>query len=122
MRIVISGHSGFVGGHLLRNINLNFSNYNLILLNKEDFLSDNFNDKIKKEDFIFHLAGVNRSDTNKEVYSSNIEINSSLLKHLEKINFKGKLYFSSSLQEDSDSHYGKAKKRLEKILIGFQKN
>lgn len=110
MRIVISGHTGFVGGHLLRNINLNLSNYNLILLNKEDFLSDNFNNKIKKEDFIYHLAGVNRAETDEQVYSSNIKINISLLNHLEKINFKGGLYFSSSLQEESDSQYGKAKK------------
>ena len=110
MRIVISGHTGFIGGHLLRNLNLHFPNHNLILLNKEDFCSENFNNKIQKEDFIYHLAGVNRADTDKEVYSSNIEINSSLLKHLEKIKFKGKLYFSSSLQEDTDSLYGKAKK------------
>ena len=110
MRIVISGHTGFVGGHLLRNFRLHYPNHNLILLNKEDFRSENFNDKIQKEDFIYHLAGVNRAETDKEVYRSNIEINSSLVKHLEKINFKGKLYFSSSLQEDSDSLYGKAKK------------
>ena len=111
MRIVISGHTGFIGGHLLRNLNLLFPNHNLILLNREDFRSENFNDKIQKEDFIYHIAGVNRADTDKKVYSSNIEINSSLIKHLEKINFKGKLYFSSSLQEESDSFYGKAKKK-----------
>ncbi|MDC1217504.1 NAD-dependent epimerase/dehydratase family protein [Flavobacteriaceae bacterium] len=111
MRIVISGHTGFVGGHLLRNLNLHFPNHKFILLNKEDFLSENFNDKIQKEDFIYHLAGVNRAETDKEVYSSNIKINSSLLNHLEKIKFKGKLYFSSSLQEESDSIYGKAKKQ-----------
>jgi UDP-2-acetamido-2,6-beta-L-arabino-hexul-4-ose reductase len=111
VRIVISGHTGFIGGHLLRNLNLHFPSSKLILLNKEDFISDNFNDKIQNKDFIYHLAGVNRAETDQEVYSSNIEINSSLLKHLEKINFKGNLYFSSSLQEDSDSLYGKAKKR-----------
>ena len=111
MRIVISGHSGFVGGHLVRNLNLHNPHHSLILLNKEDFLSENFNDKIQKEDFIYHLAGVNRAETEQEVYNSNIEINSSLLDHLEKINFKGKLYFSSSLQEDSESLYGKAKKK-----------
>jgi UDP-2-acetamido-2,6-beta-L-arabino-hexul-4-ose reductase len=110
VRIVISGHTGFVGGHLLRNLNLHFPNYNLILLNKEDFRSENFNNKIQNEDFIYHLAGVNRAETDKEVYTSNNEINSSLLEHLEKINFQGKLYFSSSLQENSDSLYGKAKK------------
>ena len=122
MRIVISGHTGFVGGHLQRNLKLHIPNHNLIPLNKEDFLSENFNNKIQKEDFIYHLAGVNRADTDKQVFSSNVEINSSLLKHLEKINFKGELYFSSSLQEDSDSLYGKAKKMQERILKGFLKN
>jgi len=111
VRIVISGHTGFVGGHLLRNLNLHFPNHNLILLNKEDFRSDNFNNKIQNEDFIYHLAGVNRAETDNEVYRSNVEINSSILKHLKKINFKGKLYFSSSLQENSNSLYGQAKKK-----------
>ena len=111
MRIVISGHTGFIGGHLIRNLKLHYPNHNILLLNREDFSSENFNNKIQKEDFIYHFAGVNRADTEKQVFSSNIEINSSLVKHLEKINFKGNLYFSSSLQEDSDSLYGKAKKR-----------
>jgi len=111
VRIVISGHTGFVGGHLIRNLNLHFPNHNLILLNKEDFRSDNFNNKIQNEDFIYHLAGVNRAETDNEVYRPNVEINSSILKHLKKINFKGKLYFSSSLQENSNSLYGQAKKK-----------
>lgn len=111
MRIVISGHTGFIGGHLIRNLKLHYPKYNILLLNREDFSSENFNNKIQKEDFIYHFAGVNRAETDKQVFSSNIEINSSLVKYLEKINFKGKLYFSSSLQEDSDSLYGKAKKK-----------
>ena len=119
MRIVISGHTGFVGGHLLRNINLNFSNCNLILLNKEDFLSHNFNDKIKKEDFIFHLAGVNRAETNEQVYSSNIKINISLLNHLEKINFKGDYIFHLHSKKSRTPNTGKLKSRQEKILIFF---
>lgn len=110
MRILISGYTGFIGGHLLRNLKLHYPNHNILLLNREDFRSENFNDKIQNEDFIYHLAGVNRAETDNEVYSSNIEINSSLLKHLEKINFKGKLYFSSSLQEESETLYGKVKK------------
>ena len=111
MRIIISGHTGFVGGHLLRNLNLHHPNHKLILLKKEDFLSQNFNDKIQKKDFLFHLAGVNRTDTDEEVFKANNEINSSLLNHLENINFKGDLYFSSSLQEKLNSLYGKAKKK-----------
>ena len=114
MRIVISGHNGFIGGHLLRNLNLHYPNHKLILLNKEDFVSENFNNKIQKEDFIFQFAGVNRAETDKEIFEANNEINSSLMNCLQKINFKGKLYFSSSLQEESDSLYGKAKKKARK--------
>jgi len=121
VRIVISGHTGFVGGHLLRNFRLHYSNHDLILLNREDFLSENFNDKIQKEDFIYHFAGVNRAETDKEVYTSNIEINCALLDHLKKINFKGKLYFSSSLQEDSDSLYGKAKRKAREDFESLSK-
>tara|TARA_A100001015_G_C14993806_1_gene715233 strand:- start:201 stop:1307 length:1107 start_codon:yes stop_codon:yes gene_type:complete len=111
VRIIISGYTGFVGAHLVRNLSLHNSNYKLIFLNKEDFQSGNFNDKIQIKDFIFHLAGVNRADTEEEVFNSNIEINNSLLNHLEKINFKGGLYFSSSVQEESNTPYGNAKKQ-----------
>ncbi len=110
MRIVVSGHNGFVGGHLVRNISLNYPNAEIVALEKEDFESQNFGGKIQKSDFIFHLAGVNRANTEIEVYDKNNEINSTLLNYLIKIKFYGKLFFSSSSQEDADTLYGKAKK------------
>ena len=74
MRIVISGHNGFIGGHLLRNLNLHYPNHKLTLLNKEDFLSEKFNNKIQNEDFIFQFAGVNRAETDEEVFDTIEEI------------------------------------------------
>ena len=110
MRIVISGHNGFIGGHLVRNIFLRYSDAEIIALEKEDFKSENFNDKIQKNDLIFHLAGVNRADSQEEVFEENRKLDTALLVHLNEIKFSGKLFFSSSLQEDSSSLYGKAKK------------
>lgn len=110
MRIVISGHNGFIGGHLVRNISLHYSDTEIITLEKEDFKSKNFNGKIQKNDLIFHLAGVNRADSDQEVYNGNKKLNTALLVHLNEIKFSGKFFFSSSLQEDSSSFYGKAKK------------
>ena len=46
-----------------------------------------------KSDFIFHLAGVNRANTEIEVYDENKEINLTLLNYLIKIKFNGKLFF-----------------------------
>lgn len=115
MRIVVSGHNGFIGGHLVRNINLHHSDAQIITLEKEDFKSQNFGGKIEKNDFIFHLAGVNRAKTEIEVYEENKKLNASLLNHLKKLKFSGTIFFSSSLQEDTESLYGKSKKeaRLE---------
>ena len=110
MRIVISGHNGFIGGHLVRNISLRYSDAEIIALEKEDFKSENFNGKIQKNDLIFHLAGVNRADSDQEVYYGNKKLNSALLDHLSNIKYSGKLFFSSSLQEDSSSLYGRVKK------------
>ena len=110
MRIVISGHNGFIGGHLVRNISIHYSDAEIITLEKEDFKSENFNGKIQKNDLIFHLAGVNRADSQEKVFDENKKLNTALLVHLNEIKFSGKLFFSSSLQENSSSLYGKAKK------------
>ena len=110
MRIVISGHNGFIGGHLVRNISLHYSGAEIITLEKEDFELQNFNGKIQKDDFIFHLAGVNRADTEEEVFEENKKLNLALKNHLNEIKFSGKLFFSSSLQEETNTLYGKAKK------------
>lgn len=110
MRIVVSGHNGFIGGHLVRNITLYYSGAEIIALEKEDFKSQNFSGKIKKNDFIFHFAGVNRADSVKEVYEENKKLNTAISHHLNDIKFSGKLFFSSSLQENTNSLYGKAKK------------
>lgn len=126
MRIVISGHNGFIGGHLVRNISLHYSDAEIITLEKEDFESQNFNGKIQKNDFIFHLAGVNRADLEEEVFKENKKLNTALLVHLNKIKFSGKLFFSSSLQEETNSLYGESKKEARikfeilSVKIGFK--
>ena len=110
MRIVVSGHKGFIVGHLIRNISLFFPQFDIITLEKNDFISKYFNGKIKKDDIIYHLAGVNKAISDKDVYDQNKKLNLELLNHLIEINFLGTLFFSSSLQEDKNTFYGKAKK------------
>ena len=47
MRIVVSGHNGFIGGHLVRNITLYYSGAEIIALEKEDFKSQILVAKLK---------------------------------------------------------------------------
>ncbi len=111
MRILISGHTGFLGKHLLRVLKTNNLDFKIDFLEKNDFRNSTIlGSKILKNDIIFHFAGVNRDTNEKEVFNKNNLINECLLKALMKISFNGKLIFSSSIQEESNTLYGKAKK------------
>ncbi len=111
MRILISGYKGFLGRHLLRAFKSSNRNFDIIPLTKSDFESSSLSSKIKKNDTIFHFAGVNRDLTEKTVYEKNEKINQTLYEELEKLNFTGNLYFTSSTQEESNTPYGIAKKK-----------
>ena len=111
MRIIISGHNGFIGQHLIRNLKIYKQNYEIQYLVKSDFKSvNNLKSKLTYDDIIFHFAGINRDKSPEKVYDKNIYINNILHDALEEINFKGKLLFTSSIQENTNSEYGKAKK------------
>ncbi len=121
MRILISGYTGFLGGHFLRALKTSNKDFNIIPLTKSDFESSELSSKIKKNDTIFHFAGVNRDSTEQIVYEKNEIINQRLHKELEKLKFSGNLYFTSSIQEESESAYGLAKKKARKRFINQSK-
>ena len=111
MKILISGHNGFVGKHLLRRLKCQETNYDIEFLTRLDFESvDNLVSKISPNDIIFHFAGVNRDISEEEVLKKNNEINDTLCLALDQIQFNGKLLFTSSIQEESGTLYGNAKK------------
>lgn len=111
MKILISGHNGFIGKHLLRKLKCVELDYEMEFLTRLDFKSPySLAKKISSNDIIFHFAGVNRDIDEKEVFNKNSEINETLYLALEEVKFKGKLIFTSSTQEDTESLYGKAKK------------
>ena len=111
MKIGITGQNGFLGYHLSQTIKYKFENLKILPFEKS-FLKNTklINSFVSSCDVIIHLAGVNRSNVDEEVYDLNIEINKSLKEALINNSFNGHLIFASSYKEDSDSLYGKAKK------------
>ena len=117
MKIGITGQNGFIGYHLTQTIKYKHSDYTLVpfqifFLEEESLLKE----FVSTCDVIIHLAGVNRAETNEEVYDANILLNTVLKKALVNANFKGHLLFASSSQENGDSIYGKAKKESRVLL------
>lgn len=117
MRIGITGQNGFIGYHLTQSIKYKHSDYTLVPFQKS-FIKDEsaLVEFITSCDVIVHLAGVNRAETNEEVYDANIKLNKVLKKALINANFKGHLLFASSSQEKGNSLYGKAKKESREFL------
>ena len=112
MKIIISGHNGFVGKHLIRNLKKNAIESPIEKLTRSDFLDlKKLIKKISPNDIVIHLAAVNRDIDSKSLIKKNNEINNQLYKALNSINFKGKLFFSSSTQESQKTVYGKIKQQ-----------
>ena len=123
MNIGITGYSGFIGTHLSNTLNLYSDKYNLIFCEDSFFddkrLLENF---VEQCDTIVHLAGVNRAETTEQVYDSNIKITDTLVKALNKTKATPHIIFTSSIQENSDSLYGKAKAEVRKMLADWADN
>ncbi len=110
MNITITGQGGFLGSHLKNHINCFHDEIKLNQF-KTSFFDDNKKlvSIIKKSDVIVHLAGVNRASSDKHVYTKNIELSNKLINAIDMADFKGKLIFASSIQEELNNHYGKSK-------------
>jgi UDP-2-acetamido-2,6-beta-L-arabino-hexul-4-ose reductase len=111
LKIGITGNNGFIGYHLLNSITYFKEDWSVIPFSKNIFQSkEDLCSWIRECDVIVHLAGVNRADSDKEVYEANIKLNEALKEAIEISDFTGHLVFTSSAQENSETLYGKAKK------------
>ena len=117
MRIGITGQNGFIGYHLTQTIKYKHSDYTLVPFQKSFFENEStLLTFVSSCDVIVHLAGVNRAQTDQEVYDGNMQLANVLKTALVAANFKGHLLFASSSQEKGDNLYGKAKKESRVLL------
>jgi len=117
LRIGITGQNGFIGYHLSQTIKYQYSDDTLVPFQKSFFENEStLLTFVSSCDVIVHLAGVNRAQTDQEVYEGNLKLANALKTVLEATNFQGHLLFASSSQEKGDSAYGKAKKDARVLL------
>lgn len=113
MKVLVTGANGFIG----KNLCAELSELNNITLYKYD-KSSNSSDLEKyiiNSDFIFHLAGVNRSES-EEDFNQNQDFLSYICSILQKNNRSTPILFSSSIQASNESVYGKTKLQAEQVL------
>ena len=124
MNILITGSNGFIGKNLSLRIREE-RNTNLITFTKENNLNE-LKNKIELSDFIFHLAGVNRSNDYLDFQKGNLELTKNICKLVENVFKKTSkripILYSSTKQVGIDNYYGKSKLMAENELINLNSN
>ncbi|KKK38897.1 capsular biosynthesis protein [Mesobacillus campisalis] len=119
MKILVTGANGFVGKNLVAE--LRNRGYNHILEFTRDCDSMLLDKYTKECDFVFHLAGVNRTEDEIEFMEGNFGLASKLLELLKKNNNKAPVLITSSIQAEKDNPYGRSKKAGEESLFTYHK-
>lgn len=121
MRILITGADGFIGTNLqafLKQDDQEFKIDKYTLDNTEDELEE----KIKKADYIVHLAGINRPQTPEEFFSGNTDLTKKIVDLLVGNKLSTPMIFSSSIQAALDNDYGKSKRLAEDYILSNYSN
>tara|TARA_B100000963_G_C22625497_1_gene672111 strand:- start:1900 stop:3021 length:1122 start_codon:yes stop_codon:yes gene_type:complete len=121
-RIGITGQSGFIGTHLYNHIKYK-TNYEITPF--EDSFFDDKNDLkkfVKSCDIIIHLAAKNRDKDPNIIYETNLSLVHKLILACEKTSSFPHIFFSSSIQENNTTLYGKSKKDGATAFSNWAKN
>ena len=119
MKVLVTGAVGFIGRNLT--IELKNRGFKDIMLYDIGLNEDKLDDFCSRADFVFHLAGINRPDNDEDFMEGNAGLTSEILGLLEKHENKCPVLFSSSIQAENDSPYGKSKRVAEEELFTYAK-
>ena len=133
MKILVTGANGFVGKNLvasLQSIKDGKGKTHPSLAIEEIYCYDVNNTMedletfCQKADFVFHLAGINRPQTQEEFMQGNFGFSSTLLETLKKYKNTCPVMLSSSIQASligryAQGEYGKSKKAGEELFFHY---
>lgn len=134
MKILVTGSKGMVGTALINNLknikdgkNKTRPNIHIEEIYEYDIDSslEDLDLYCQKCDFIFNLAGVNRSENKEDFMKNNFGFASTLLETLKKHNNKSPIMLSSSIQATLigryDNEYGRSKLAGEELFFQYGK-
>ncbi|HCL01512.1 MAG TPA: capsular biosynthesis protein [Lachnoclostridium phytofermentans] len=119
MKILVTGAKGFIGRNLIAELkNRNYGDILEFDIDTDVSLLDRFT---KECEFVFHLAGVNRPQDEKEFVEGNYGFTTILLNKLQEHGNGAPILITSSIQAEIENPYGKSKKAGEDAIFSFEK-
>ncbi|MCC5891821.1 NAD-dependent epimerase/dehydratase family protein [Exiguobacterium sp.] len=117
MNILITGANGFVGKNLVAT--LQGTNHELLCCTR-DTPTDVLAAYCEQTDFVYHLAGINRTEQEAEFVEGNVTFTKQLVDMLTKAENLSPIMFASSIQATQDNPYGNSKRMAEELLMREQ--
>lgn len=116
MNILVTGAYGFLGKHIA--LKCEEKGHHVLKYGRNDL---DLESNIKNADFIFHLAGINRTEEMSDFKKVNLGLTQKIVDELSNTPKVIPVVFSSSYQALQENPYGISKKQAEDILIEFHK-
>lgn len=114
MAVVVTGAKGFIGQNLM--IHLAERRVDAAGFDIADDLAD-MRAAVASADFVFHLAGVNRPETEDEFETGNAGLTGEVCRILAKAGNRAPLVITSSTQAERDNPYGRSKLAAEQAVL-----
>jgi len=118
MKVLVTGANGFIGKNLIAALE-RIEDIEICKFDIENTLEE-LSKYIEDVEFIFHLAGVNRPESNEEFYAGNRDLTASIVEMLTDKNLTIPILMTSSIQVEKDNDYGKSKLAGEQILKDYR--
>jgi UDP-2-acetamido-2,6-beta-L-arabino-hexul-4-ose reductase len=119
MRILITGADGFIGANL--RVRLWEAGRTDIMSITRNSTREQFVDALKTTDFIFHVAGINRPQTDAEFVPGNVGFTEEICRNLVELGRRIPIAFMSSSQAELDNPYGRSKRAAEHVLQSYSR-
>ncbi len=115
MKILITGYQGFIGKNLVAQLkNRGYEDLLLYDVTTEEAQLDSF---LNICDFVFHLAGVNRTQEVEEFEQGNKGLAEYIVNKLESCSNNCPIVACSSIHAQKDTPYGISKKAMEEVMF-----
>ncbi len=114
MNLLITGANGFIGKNLVAWL-AQQPDVTLFLFDVQNTRAE-LDAWLAQADFIFHLAGVNRPQTEAEFTAGNVDLTAQICARLMELGRAVPLVLSSSIQAELDNPYGISKRQAEEVV------
>lgn len=117
MNVLVTGSKGFIGKNLIMRLK---EEKDIGIYEYDTGMDKQTLEKYcKAADFVYHLAGINRPEDEREFMTGNYGFTLELLDILSKYNKQCPVMLSSSIQAAYDNNYGRSKKAAEDLLLSY---